>query len=316
MTGAETDMAETRTQARDWVLRLHERPDDAELHVAFADWIAGSDARAEAWTRAERAWQVMGSFAVETPPIPQPAPAPQRSVAVSRRQLVMGASAAAAAGLAAFALLPEGDFRTGTGQSRCIRLADGSRVDLDSRSALDVAFNGARRTASLRKGRAFFDIAHEPQRPFLIAAGDTQVRVLGTAFAVERDRDSLSVAVVRGKVEVRSGRTQQSALLLPGERLTITADGAFARETVDLTRIAAWREGKIYAANRTVGDLIEELRSYHRSVVLLNAPRLAARPVTGLYHLDDPISTIRDIVIAHGGQIRMLDNFFIYISDS
>lgn len=309
-------MADTRSQARDWVLRLHEHPDDAELHVAFADWIAGSDARAEAWTRAERAWQVMGSFTVATPPMLQPTSAPQRSVALSRRQLVLGASAAAAASLAAFALLPEGDFRTGTGQSRRIRLADGSRVDLDSRSALDVAFSGTRRTASLRKGRAFFDIEYERQRPFLIAAGDAQVRVLGTAFAVERDRDSLSVAVVRGKVEVSSGRKPQSALLLPGERLTIAADGAFTRETVDPTRIAAWREGKIYAANRTVGDLIEELRSYQRGVVLLNAPRLAARPVTGLYHLDDPVSTISDIVIAHGGKIKIVDNFFIYISDS
>lgn len=307
-------MAETRTQARDWVLRLHERPDDAALHAAFADWIAVSDARAEAWTRAERAWQVMDSFVVETPPMARPDPAPMRSGALSRRQLVMGGSAAAAASLAAFALLPEGDFQTAVGERRRIRLADGSRVDLDSLSALDVAFDHDRRTAILRKGRAFFDIVHERQRPFTITAGEAQVGVLGTAFAVERHRDSLSVAVVRGKVEVRqSGR---SALLLPGERLTIESEGAFIRSAEDSARIAAWREGRLYAANRTVGDLIEELRGYQHGVMLVNAPRLAARPVTGLYHLDDPVSTISDIVVAHGGQIRIFEDFIIYISDS
>ncbi|SDC82312.1 FecR family protein [Sphingomonas sp. YR710] len=313
MTIDDAETAALRTAARDWLLRLHEHPDDTELHVGFAEWISASDAHAQAWSRTHDSWQAMEGLAGAVHSNP---PLRPTSRLPSRRSLLTLAMSGATIGLATTLLMRPEAYRTGAGERQRLSLGDGTRVDLDSQSSLNVAVDAGRRSVLLIEGRAFFDVAHDMHRPFVVTAGDIAVRVLGTAFAVEHKADGLSVDVARGKVLVDRGNGMQPVELSIGERLIIDAAGSARRAAVDPSRIAAWRDGKIYAVDRPIGDLIGELRGYHKGIILLNAPKLASRRVTGVYHLDRPLQTIADIVIAHHGGVTIWTDYFVYITDS
>ncbi|HEX6867113.1 MAG TPA: FecR domain-containing protein, partial [Caulobacteraceae bacterium] len=94
------------------------------------------------------------------------------------------------------------EFRTSVGQTATVTLADGSAVTLDSDSVLRTRATWNRRYAELAKGRAFFRVAHEPTRPFVVLANGRTVTALGTSFEVSVERGKFEVTLVSGKVRV------------------------------------------------------------------------------------------------------------------
>jgi len=189
---------------------------------------------------------------------------------IDRRTLAGGAGLAAAAvaaaiGIKAFTGRPR-PVATGTGERRTLDLPDRSRLTLDARSALDIAYAGDSRVIHLRNGRAYFEVARDAARPFRVVAGGQTVTALGTAFTVERRDHKISVTLVEGRVAVSGAGAASSPSvddLRPLEQLVIAEDtGAKTRAMLDLDRAAGWREGKLFFDDVRLADAAARMNDY------------------------------------------------------
>ena len=123
----------------------------------------------------------------------------------------MGAAALAIVAVASILSLPLGTsiYTTGVGEQKTIQLADNSVVQLNTNSRLEVDYSSDLRRLSLTQGEAHFDVAHNPQRPFEVLAGQGLVRAIGTAFTVHIRKIDVEVIVTEGTVELAPAPTPQ-----------------------------------------------------------------------------------------------------------
>ena len=91
---------------------------------------------------------------------------------------------------------------TGVGEQRTLTLEDGTRIQLNTDTRAVVRYDERLRRVELEKGEAMFEVARRPDWPFVVTAGDRQIRALGTAFVVRREAEVLAVTLVEGKVTV------------------------------------------------------------------------------------------------------------------
>ncbi|WP_159993349.1 FecR family protein [Roseomonas sp. 18066] len=299
--------------AMDFLLALEQRPDDAALRARLRRWLAESPAHAaayaEACTLSELAPQLSPGLA--WPSAVAPTRGPTSGMAPRRRLLAGGAAlAAAAAGLAWTGWpAPEGLLQTATGEIRLVELADGSRVTLDTGSAIRVDFaDGARRVALLR-GQAFFAVAPDAARPFTVAIAAAEARVLGTRFALRRGAAELELGVEEGRVGLAfDGRDLTAAApLTAGARARLDlGNGALRREAVALAAIAPWRQGRLVVERWTVAEVLAELQRYLPARLWLRDAALGAQRVNGSYDLSRPEAAAAAVVETAGGRLRRL----------
>jgi transmembrane sensor len=305
-------------QAADWLLRLGEAGDDPVVLRSFEDWRARSPAHRAAWSRALKTWSLLGhiepTFAAawrKEEPV-APAPRSRRALHRSRRALATLATLAVAACLIlvfgpALRLRLLADHLTATGENRTITLTDGSKVTLGGRSAIAVRLDGERREVTLLTGEAFFDVARDEGRPFVVAADGLTVAVLGTAFDVRLGSETTEVALARGALEARfeaQGR-REIRTLLPGDALAVgKGSGSAEMMKVAVEDIGAWRSGRLHVVDATVGSVVDELRRYHSAWIVAASGALSDERVTGVYDLGDPDRALRALIEPWGGSVR------------
>lgn len=248
--------------AIDWQVLLHSGNAGEADRARYQRWRGLSAGHLAAAEEAEALWGDIGQTG---------AAAQLPTVAPRRRR--PGAAIAAAALLAlvgyggwlqAPALLA--DYHTSTGERRTITLEDGSRVTLNSASALSVAYSAERRRLSLREGEALFEPADDP-RPFVVDSGAEAVQGSGAVFSVRRQGQASSVVVARGEARV-------------GDRLLAASPDAQAQ--------TAWQRGKLIFNDRPLREVIAELERYQHGRILISDTRLGALQVSGVFDLDDP----------------------------
>lgn len=223
-------------------------------------------------------------------------------------------------------------IQTELGERREVSLADGSIVQVDPETRLRVKFDDQVRDVSLERGRALFRVAKNPSRPFLVHANGTLVRALGTAFGVERQRQSVVVTVAEGKVAVfpmhslstpgaapsipfspaaESAANRGGAALMASRpsappapqtaELLLTADqqvlvrlsgSAEPVRKVDSGRELAWAEGWLVFDNDTVAAVIDQFNRYNRVQLHVTDKTLAGRRVSAVFNSSDPESFI------------------------
>lgn len=225
-------------------------------------------------------------------------PAPPR-----RAFLRYGAALAClAAGTAAYTLSrpePATVFSTAKGEFRKIPLADQSVAKLNSASLVEVNFTRTLRQLRLRQGEAWFEVAKDKSKPFLVEAGVVRVQAVGTAFGVRRYAHGAEVLVSEGTVEVwnHAGAPHKYALNA-GERAFV-ADGAasvtVSRQPGEVARRLAWRDGKLIFANQTLQDAVADFNRYSHKKIVLGNSALAARTLVGQYQIDAPESFAREV---------------------
>lgn len=175
------------------------------------------------------------------------------------------------------------------GERKEIVLADGSHVTLDTDSAVSIDLAGKERRLTLLRGRARFTVAHDRLRPFRVTSGMMTVTALGTDFDVSVIGGQRSVTLVEGRVSVETpllpGRTMpQSAVLSPGEQLTVTAKGMMGSpHAIDPVAITAWREGRLDFTNITVSDAITQANRYSAQKIRLADPALGSNLLEGSF---------------------------------
>jgi transmembrane sensor len=174
-------------------------------------------------------------------------------------------------------------FKTERATHRDISLPDGSRVRLGARSQLFVNFTSQTRYLVLEGGEAFFDVAKDKERPFLVQAGEVTIRAVGTEFNVRRVMDKTIVAVTEGVVEVRQPRqaTTQSASkairVAAGGQISVDPVEPHARSAaavvsvkqIDSEAVIGWQEGRLEFEDEPLGMVIETINRYsHREIVI------------------------------------------------
>ncbi|WP_349600253.1 FecR family protein [Azospirillum argentinense] len=304
----DTDPSLPLEQAIDWFIRLQAEDAGEECRRACADWCAADPRNARAWALAQDMWAspllsealaVTAASATAVPDSPPrrharavPLRQPPRFRPLARRAMAWAAGLLVAVGLGLAADLPlrlQADHRTATGVQERLQLADGSRVLMDTGTALATDVEGGERRTRLLRGAAFFEVTPDPARPFRVAAGPAVVTVVGTAFAVRYLDDRVTVTVRHGTVDVaRSGGP--AVRLRAGEEVVVTASGVGAEHPADLSAALGWVDGRLVFEDRPLGEVLEELDRYYPGLILV-PDSLADRRITGNYRLDDPVRT-------------------------
>lgn len=300
MTRSQTDIE----VAIDWLVLLQGDSVTEDDWRDFDAWLTASPAHAMAYDQAQ-AFDQRLDLDARLAERARPAIAPVAAAAAStnviplrptrRIWLWSAGSAIAAAFVAGAILLPAGGFlggreihyATGVGERRTIALEDGSRIELNAASRLTVRFERNIRHVRLDDAQAFFDVAKDSRRPFLVEAGDSQVRVVGTQFDVRHRDGQLAVAVQRGLVEVRAA-SAPPVRLRPGQGLSHIEGQDDARAaTVPVDEVTGWRQGRLIYRDRPLSEIVGDLnRLFPRPVKLADA-RAANMRLSGVLIVDE-----------------------------
>ena len=301
-------------QAFDWLLALHESPEDSALVMSHAQWSAASPAHVSAAQRAQRLWQIGGAMQ------PQPIATPASVARASRPRRWQRALIASVAVLAAVVVLPDlwriarSDYRTGSGEHRELSLADGSRLQLDSHTAIALDFSAGQRRVRVLEGHAFFDVAPDPARPFSVEAQQVRATDIGTAFEVGLQAANVIVAVESGIVRVDAGGARLAELSAGQQIAVAPSQTKSAVQDIAPQLVASWRSGQLMVDDLSIAEVAERLRAYTPAVIVVTDRALAQRRVSGIYSLADPQAALEAVVQPHGGQVRKITPWLLIVS--
>jgi transmembrane sensor len=195
-------------------------------------------------------------------------------------------------------------YETQRGQQRAVRLADGSELRLSGATRVVVTFAGDRRDVRLDRGEAYFDIVHDPARPFTVHAGASGARVLGTAFDLDLRRGQVELAVYRGAVRFgRDGTKQDGVVVEAGWRSHFDGLAAASPRRFDVAQ-QDWRQGWLDTEDMRLGDLVDALNRQGGPLVQTPPAALADMPVAGRFRLDDPVQLLDAIGAAYGFAVK------------
>ena len=173
-------------------------------------------------------------------------------------------------------------LETGVGEQRLVRLADGSRVRLDTHSRIEVRLHAGERDVTLTEGQAFFEVAKDAARPFLVTAQGSTVRALGTRFGVRSDAGAVAVVLEEGSVRVM-GAESGTALLRPGQVITLVAGRAGTPRDADLEALTSWTRGRLVFHDTPLVTAVAEMNRYAGKPITLDTPRADALRVDGVF---------------------------------
>lgn len=271
----EQRLVEIRAEAAVWLARIRsDQVDDTDI-ANFHTWLAEDIRHQQVFDAVTSVWEAVGGVGSLSDFDSQNSLV-KRLPTIARRTLLLGAGVASIA--AGFWQLrgskrPAEIYATQIGEQRRVALADGSLAVLDTDSSIAVEFSQHTRTIQHLRGRAYFEVAHDPTHPFVVDAGDLRVVALGTAFDVSRSATSLGVMLVTGKVKVTSGGDDLAPPIVemhsPGEHVVYSGEKILRHDTLDLSSATAWQSGRLVFDDETLEDAVTEMNRYSRRPVVL-----------------------------------------------
>ncbi|MGA5482042.1 FecR family protein [Pseudomonas siliginis] len=287
--------AAVRDEAAAWFVRLQEPNVSVEQQQRFEAWLnEHSQHRAEfrllqdLWAAADLLPTSRLQALAETPPA-------RRQRRPMLRYAVAASVLAVALGLGLFSGLnhPGGyraEFATAPGERKHVALPDGSVIDLNSRSRLQVRYEQDRRVIELSAGEAMFSVEHDASRPFIVEAGSGRVTVTGTRFDVRRDATQTRVAVEQGTVKVQGSAAPDNEFinLTAGLGTAVDAQGqVLPAYAVNPAQLTAWRNGKLVFNNASLSEVAAEVSRYRDKPLTVTQPNVASLRLTSVFKSDD-----------------------------
>ena len=303
------DAPDLDEEARRWLARLYADRTTAGDRAAFEAWRATSADHRAAFDRANELWSLIG----QSDRIEQwneevdnrrrgPIPADRsflRRAAMTRRIAVGGAMAACAT-LVLFmvsfnwmaAPAPEtARFASAIAETKKVRLEDGTMMTLSGASEAVVRLADDLREIDLLRGSAFFDVAGNPDAPMVVAAANTKIRVVGTAFSVRYGPKDVSVAVTEGRVAVFNASPLSlgdiTAPLKAGQRVIASLDGDVIKSgDANLEADLAWIEGRFVFDGAQLSDVVNDINRYRVKQIEIADERAANMEITTSFRID------------------------------
>lgn len=276
-----------REDAIAWLARLRGIPTDADKN-AFEAWYASNPRHADIYDALLNAWERTAPDA-SLPSDPVLTASDQKrwvnwALATAAAVLLILLGTVAVGHLPPVKAPPSTMLASGRGEIRTIVLEDGSRLTLDTETALQTEFTQDRRAIRLDKGRVRFEVATDA-RPFIVTANQSEVAALGTVFDVDRRDAATVVTLLEGVVDVRypgnADYRRPSNRLKPGEKIEVAAnpseDGAVVMPAED-TR---WPSGMLSFDNERVADVVAAANRYATTRILISEPADGNRLFTG-----------------------------------
>ncbi|RZZ81593.1 FecR family protein [Pseudoxanthomonas winnipegensis] len=332
-----TDSARIESRAAAWLARRDCGDWDTQAQDALEAWLAQATAHRIAFLRLEAAWEQSGRLAAlgagvapgtvpprgawsstaAPPTAPAAAPGPgadlsqvvfaPRPARSHRRWPALLAGAAvlllalgvAGAGWRHYAVTESASYASALGQLQPVALSDGSRATLSSDSLIEVALSAARRRIALKRGEAYFEVAKDADRPFVVEAGERRAVAVGTRFSVRRDGATTRVVVTEGTVRLESddhGDRPAPTTLLPAGSIAIAGpDGVLVRSVPVAEAEAAldWRGGLLSFRDTALGEAVAEFNRYNAHKLVVADARAAALRVSGTFQWDNADGFVR-----------------------
>lgn len=327
-------------EAAEWLTILG-RDDIADEDLAnFQKWRAASDRHRAVFEELSALWgdleilKSLDEIAAREPV--------RRQVNSGRRTMMAMAASVAAVVLAGGAftayqatagLNQSGTYATAVGEQRTIELKDGSVIELNTNSRVDVAYTRGERNLRLVKGEAYFDVAKNPNRPFLVHAGDGVVRAVGTAFTVRlHEANDIEVTVEEGRVALaslaaktpgaeprtRKPATEPLAELDAGHRARFaqSVSEVAALPAPELQRKLAWRDGMLAYSGESLADVVADVSRYTDIDIEIADEGLAEQPVAGYFRVGHIEGLFESLELSFGIDVTRVDARHVRLTKS
>lgn len=285
--------------AVEWLARLDAAGDDPDIRAHFDAWLNGDSRRQGAFFRAQSAWMMLDrARALRITQQEQPV-CDEEPRAWSRRRMIGGAGAAAAlVALAAAGLnirWPRTQhIETSVGEIRRVPLGDGSLAAVNTATKLALRFEPDVRNVALEDGEAWFQVAKDRARPFIVEAGSVRVKAVGTAFSVRLVGEGAIVQVTEGLVEVWSTGDEGNVRQVGAGARTFVNSVSGPESAVaagsDIENKLAWRDGQLVFDGDTLAQAAEEFNRYNALKIEISDPVLASERMVGRFHANEPDS--------------------------
>ncbi|MBS0421414.1 MAG: FecR domain-containing protein [Proteobacteria bacterium] len=314
-------------EAAQWLFRL-KTEDTPATHAEFAAWVRKGAGNLQEFLFAQAIWRefdgidpavhahfaasndesdssVVSLAAARVKASPPPSPPKQR------RTLSWAAGLAACAALVAIfwiALSPKDSriYTTDVGDQKAIKLSDGSVVNLNTQSKVEVRYSARQRIIRLIRGEALFAVEKDPERPFVVITDNARIRAVGTQFNVYRSSQSQTrVTVLDGVVQVSENEAaaknapvgaDQTVRLAAGDEAEVgTSEGmGIVRNVVpNVQRSVAWRARRLVFPGTAVSDIANEFNRYNHLRIRVEGDALRQRRMSGVFDADDPTPLIK-----------------------
>lgn len=284
------------TQAAYWIERRHFGPWSEAERAEFDAWLAQSVGHRVAYLRLNSSWKRTQRLAALSA---SDAKSLARDERKSAKPFLMKIAAGFAVltlmglGSAYFLLQPQDrGFSTPVGGHETVSFADGTRVELNTNTAIRARMTTDQRAVWLEHGEAYFRVKHDPVHPFVVIIGNHRVTDLGTEFSVRREKSRMEVAVAQGRVWFDNSDKQteaQSALLTPGDVAVATASGmSVTRKSLQaLTAELNWRQGLLVFDKTALADVAATFNRYNTMKLVVTDPVAAQVQVGGTFRAND-----------------------------
>jgi transmembrane sensor len=300
-------------EAAAWLARLQGDARTPAREAAFKDWLAADPAHQNAFERATDIWAALpGAAQLLEQPASRPAsPARSHWQRLPVPQFALAVSVVLAVGIGMFLMLARPSaYSTAVGEQKVATLSDGSRIALNTDSSVEVRYDADERLVELDRGEAMFEVAHNSARPFIVRAGDKQVRAVGTSFVVRREGGEVIVTLLQGKVavtDIRPAATRPPPTYLnPGDRLRAPMEGPARIDAQPADIATAWRRGQAMFSDTPLADAVTELNRYGGPRLVVDDPRLAGLPISGVFATNDTGEFARAVAALHGLRVEQV----------
>jgi transmembrane sensor len=289
-------------QAAEWLAKVDAGSMTLSEKAAFDCWLAADMRHLGAYAKAEAVLSQLervGAAGADWLRLSEPPPQ-----LITRRRIVLTGGIAAGVAMATLGVeftrryLGKETYTTRIGETKIIPLVDGSVITLNTSSEVAVDYTRARREVHLLYGETLFDVAKNKSRPFIVVAGDTHIRAVGTSFTVKfLPNQPLQVLVQEGTVEVRRPDIPQASPVRVSinSRAVAPQNAPIETQAIEPARIKrdlAWRTGRISFDNVTLKMAAEEFARYSEIQIEVD-PAIANQSITGLFVSNDPIGFAR-----------------------
>jgi len=291
----ESALENARFKAADWLIeRVETEIWTSEMQAEFDAWLAESPANLLAFWRAEDSWKRAGLIGELYSP-------PTRSVRgnpawrVMRKATGFVAAIVVVVGAVFLLRVPQAKtYSTPVGGQKTVALSDGSKIELNTDTELQLDPNNERKVALL-KGEAYFRIKHDPSRPFVVNAAGRRITDLGTEFSIRNDASRIEVALVKGRARVEQDVGwigTRSAVLTPGDVAVATTDSVSVvrKQIRELEAGLSWRQGLLVFHHTTLAEAAAQFNRYNREKLVIGDSSTAREEIRGTFRANDAVA--------------------------
>lgn len=319
------------TQATKWQARLSSDLVTDQQQLEFKQWLSAKPENQLTWQEINSFWLGLDTLSeadVLPPQLDQNEkiafqtihPQPPKISTLPKQKSTRPALAIAASLLLTVSLFYSqaeywfADYKTAPGEQHTLQLADGSQIFLNTDTLLSVDYKDNQRQITLHQGEAYFDVASDKSRPFIVTTEAGRIRALGTEFDIKSRDDQVAVTVFEHAVRVSLNNGQIVENLQEGQQLFFDDKSINTPTIANLSRTQSWRDHRIVFQDKPLNEVIAELNHYRSGLIMILNSEIKALPVTGVFDTDDTNIALKTIEQSLPVTISKITEQLVFIS--